>query len=308
MPSSIALRRCPELIFAPARFDVYRNVSKQIREIFRHYSDLVEPLSLDEAYLDVTDDKQCVGSAVHTAQRVRAAIKEQTGLTASAGVSYNKFLAKIASDQNKPDGIFVIRPAEGADFVTTLPVRRFYGVGPRTAERMASQGIHLGGDLRAKDMDYLYQHFGKSANYLYHASRGIDHREVKTNRVRKSVGRETTYKEDLKTEAQLRGALVAVIDSVWQRIEDNGATGRTVTLKVKYADFRQITRSQSGYDVIAGKAAFAGIANQLLGQVLPVSMGVRLLGLTLSSLTPEIGSAKPEQTPLQIAEQGVFEF
>ena len=308
MPSATAARQCPGLVFVPARFEVYRTVSNQIREIFKFYSDLVEPLSLDEAYLDVSADKQQIGSAYYTAEQIRAAIRKTTGLTASAGVSYNKFLAKIASDQNKPDGVFLIRPEEGAEFVATLPVRRFYGIGPRTAERMAKLGIKVGADLRAKELDYLYEHFGKSANYLYHASRGIDHREVKPNRVRKSVGRERTYKDDLKTEVELREALSLVLASVWQRIEDNNAQGRTVTLKVKFSDFRQITRSQSRYDPVTGVEELTAIANELLTQVLPVPLGVRLLGVTLSGLVqPE----KQEPTNLprgHIAEQGVFEF
>ena len=170
MPSVTAARRCPSLIFVPPRFDVYRGVSQQIRAIFSHYSDLIEPLSLDEAYLDVTLDKLCIGSAVRTAQLVRAAISKETGLTASAGVSYNKFLAKVASDQNKPDGIFVVRPHEGAEFAASLPVRRFYGVGPKTSERMGRLGIQLGADLCDKDMNFLVEHFGKSAQYLYHAA------------------------------------------------------------------------------------------------------------------------------------------
>jgi DNA polymerase IV len=308
MPSTTAARQCPGLVFVPARFEVYRSVSKEIREIFKHYSDLVEPLSLDEAYLDVSADKQQVGSAYYTAEHIRAAILQKTGLTASAGVSYNKFLAKIASDQNKPDGVFLIRPDEGAEFVASLPVRRFYGIGPRTAERMAGLGIHVGADLCDKTLDYLFEHFGKSANYLYHASRGIDQREVKPNRVRKSVGRERTYKDDLKSEAELRQALAAVIESVWQRIEDNSAQGRTVTLKVKFADFRQITRSQSRYEEVAGIEEFSAIANELLTQILPVPLGVRLLGVTLSGLTQPDKKAPGDLPRGQIAEQGAFEF
>ena len=170
MPSVTAARRCPGLVFVPPRFDVYRAVSQQIRQIFALHSDLVEPLSLDEAYLDVTRDKQRIGSATRIAQLIRAAIRDRTGLTASAGVSYNKFLAKVASDQNKPDGICVIRPHQGADFVASLPVRRFYGVGPKTAERMGRLGIEAGADLRDRDMDFLREHFGKSADYLYLAA------------------------------------------------------------------------------------------------------------------------------------------
>ena len=284
MPSVTAARQCPSLIFVSARFDVYRAVSQQIREIFARYSDLVEPLSLDEAYLDVTDDKQNAGSATQIAQLIRSEIRELTDLTASAGVSYNKFLAKIASDQNKPDGMFVIRPHEGADFVASLPVRRFYGVGPKTAERMANMGIHTGSDLRDKDMLFMSEHFGKSANYLYQACRGIDHRPVQPDRIRKSISSEQTYSTDLDTDAALHEALEEIIESVWQRITKNEAIGRTVTLKVKYADFQQITRSKSIERYITEKAQFAEISRDLLVQLLPVPLGVRLLGLTLAGL------------------------
>jgi DNA polymerase-4 len=289
MPSVTASRRCPALVFVPPRFEVYRAVSQQIREIFCRYSDLIEPLSLDEAYLDVSDDKQAIGSAMRAAELVRSAIREETGLTASAGVSYNKFLAKIASDQNKPDGMFVIRPHEGAQFVASLPVRRFYGVGPKTAERMGRLGIKVGADLRAVDMDFLNVHFGKSASYLYNAARGIDLRPVRPDRIRKSVGRERTYGKDLLTDLELYEALEGVIENVWQRIDKNDVSGRTITLKVKYADFRQITRSRSCEQDISQRQ-FGAIAREMLAQLLPVPLGVRLLGLTLSSLTgPEPG-------------------
>jgi DNA polymerase-4 len=308
MPSVTAARRCPELLFVPPRFEVYRAVSQQIRQIFARYSDLVEPLSLDEAYLDVTQDKRQIGSAVGIAQLIRSAIREETSLTASAGVSYNKFLAKVASDQNKPDGIFVIRPHEGADFVASLPVRRFYGVGPKTAERMASLGIQLGADLREQSVDFLALHFGKSAEYLYHAARGIDHRQVKPDRIRKSVGREQTYSEDLVANADLCEALERVIDSVWQRIEKNDVLGRTVTLKVKYADFRQITRSLSLDDCLTQKAQFAAIGRQLLAALLPVTAGVRLLGLTLSGLAAVGSQQRDEPAAQMINEQRRFDF
>lgn len=308
MPSVTAARRCPALLFVPPRFEVYRAVSQQIRQIFSRYSDLVEPLSLDEAYLDVTADKQQVGSAAGTAQLIRAAIRAETGLTASAGVSYNKFLAKIASDQNKPDGIFVIRPHEGADFVASLPVRRFYGVGPKTAERMATLDIQLGADLRDKSLDFLLQHFGKSAEYLYHAARGVDHRQVKPNRTRKSVGREQTYSEDLLADNDLRDALQRIVDSTWLRIEKSGVVGRTVTLKVKYADFRQITRSQSGEAYVVCKAQLAAVGCGLLEQLLPVAAGVRLLGLTLSSLAPVEAGRAPAPAVQMIQEQRAFDF
>ncbi|NND67812.1 MAG: DNA polymerase IV [Halioglobus sp.] len=305
MPSVTAARRCPDLVFVKHRFEVYREVSKQVRDIFARYSDLVEPLSLDEAFLDVTADKQALGSAVRTAQAIRADILKETQLTASAGVSYNKFLAKIASDQNKPNGMFVIRPEEGADFVASLPVRRFFGVGPKTAERMAKLGIETGGDLRACDRAFLVDHFGKYAKYLYYASRGIDERPVRSNRMRKSVGRERTYAEDLASDEDMRDALAEVIASVWPRIESNGVVGRTVTLKVKYADFRQITRSTSTEDFVADVAMFSAIAYELLDGVLPLDRGVRLLGLTLSSLADSDSVAVGGSS---FAVQQVFDF
>ncbi len=308
MPSVTAARRCPSLVFVPPRFDVYREVSSQIRQIFSRHSDLVEPLSLDEAYLDVTLDKQGLGSAVRVAQMIRLAIREETGLTASAGVSYNKFLAKIASDQNKPDGICVIRPHEGADFVASLPVRRFYGVGPKTAERMGQLGIQLGSDLRSRDMMFLREHFGKSADYLYHAARGVDQRPVRPNRIRKSVGCERTYSEDLLEEPALREALERIVDTAWQRIESNRVTGRTVTLKVKYADFRQITRARSSDPYITRKNQFRAMAASLLEQLLPVPQGVRLLGLTLSGLAGPESPRIAEPAPPRANPQRAFDF
>tara|TARA_R100001244_G_scaffold6593_33_gene8404 strand:+ start:3867 stop:4985 length:1119 start_codon:yes stop_codon:yes gene_type:complete len=284
MPSVTAKRRCPDLIFVKHRFEVYREVSQQIRAIFRTHSDLVEPLSLDEAYIDVTEDKMGIGNATRIAEMIRAEIKKQTNLTASAGVSYNKFLAKIASDQNKPDGICVIKPHQGADFVAQLPVRRFFGVGPKTAERMAKLDIHTGADLRARSQEFLRQHFGKSAGYLFRASRGVDHREVRSNRIRKSVGGERTYGDDLVSDNDLQDAFENIIDIVWNSIAKCEARGRTVTLKAKYADFRQVTRSHSVDHYVADKAEFADLGRELLGQIMPVENGVRLLGLTLSSL------------------------
>jgi DNA polymerase-4 len=308
MPSVTAARRCPTLIFVPHRFEVYREVSQQIRQIFSRHSELIEPLSLDEAYLDVTHDKQNIGSATRIAELIRSAIREETGLTASAGVSYNKFIAKIASDQNKPDGVFVVLPHQGADFVASLAVRRFYGVGPKTAERMGRLGIETGADLRDRDMAFMQEHFGKSAAYLYDASRGVDHRPVKSNRIRKSVGRERTYGEDLAEDAALYTALDDIIESVWPRIENCGAVGRTVTLKVKYADFRQITRSKSGEHTVSGKAQFAAIARELMAPILPVEQGVRLLGLTLAGLVDLEAAQEPEQ-PLGVeSPQRAFEF
>lgn len=304
MPSVTAKRRCPDLIFVKHRFDVYREVSQQIRAIFRTHSDLVEPLSLDEAYIDVTNDKMGIGNATRIAEMIRAEIRKQTGLTASAGVSYNKFIAKIASDQNKPDGICVIKPHQGAAFVAQLPVRRFFGVGPKTAERMAKLDIHTGADLRMQSEDFLRQHFGKSAGYLFRASRGVDHREVRSNRIRKSVSSERTYGDDLVTDSDLQDAFETIIDIVWKAIEKTGSRGRTVTLKAKYADFRQVTRSRSTDHYVEDKAEFAEIGRELLSQIMPVENGVRLLGLGLASLE---GAEEPAE---QKAEEGqaAFEF
>jgi DNA polymerase-4 len=307
MPGITARRRCPELIFVKPRFDVYREVSRQLHGIFSRYSDLIEPLSLDEAYLDVSDDISGAGSATATAEQIRADIRRELSLTASAGVSYNKFLAKIASDQNKPDGVCVVRPEEGEAFVEALPARRFYGVGPRTAERMAALGIHTGRDIRAQSKEFLERHFGKSAGYLYLASRGEDHRPVRADRARKSIGAERTYSDDLVEPGDLRAALEGIIDTVWERIARNQARGRTVTLKVKFADFQQITRARSLATAVAGKGQFSELAHALLGGLLPVDRGVRLLGLTLSALeSPEprpadsgrVAEATPVQTSL----------
>lgn len=289
MPSVTAARLCPDLIFVKSRFEAYRAVSRQIREIFARHTDLIQPLSLDEAYLDVTMDKQGIGSAVKIAKAIRAAIREETGLTASAGVSYNKFIAKLASDQNKPDGLCVILPEQGADFVATLPVRRFHGVGPRTAEKMAKLGVHTGADLAAKDEAWLTRNFGSWGEYLSKAARGIDDRPVNANSIRKSIGGETTYFEDKSNEDDLREALDEIIDLVWERIERYRAKGRTLVLKARYSDFRTVTRSRTTGQIIASRAEFAQLGHGLLDQLLPAESGIRLLGLTLSGLVGEEG-------------------
>jgi DNA polymerase-4 len=302
MPSVTALRQCPSIIFVKLRFEAYKAVSRQIREIFARHTDIIQPLSLDEAYLDVTQDKQGIGSAVKTAIAIRAAILEETGLTASAGVSYNKFIAKLASDQNKPDGICVILPDQGAEFVASLPVRRFHGVGPRTAEKMAKLGVYTGADLVQKDEAWLAEHFGSSGSYLFQAARGIDHRPVNANAVRKSIGAECTYFHDKRSEEELREGLEEIVDILWDRIDRNQAQGRTLVLKARYSDFRTITRSRTvGYS-LANRAAIAQIGHRLLDQILPVEMGVRLLGLTLSGL---IDQNDPPEEPTT---QGHFTF
>ncbi len=284
MPSVTAKRRCPDLIFVKHRFEAYREASNIIREIFKYHTPHVEPLSLDEAYLDVTDDLHGIGSATRIAELIRAKIHEETELTASAGVSYNKFLAKLASDQNKPDGICVIRPGEGAAFVQSLPVRRFHGVGPRGAEKMAKLGIETGADLAEKDIAWMRAHFGSLADYLYRAARGIDLRPVRANRIRKSVGGERTFNEDISSGHALRETMDRIVDIVWERIEKSKAKGRTVTLKLKFNDFKNMSRSKSLPDYVADKEQFFAIGHELLADVVPLPLPIRLMGLTLSSL------------------------
>ncbi len=296
MPSVTAKRLCPDLIFVRHRFEVYKEVSGQIRAIFRDYTPHVEPLSLDEAYLDVTDDLRGIGSATRIAQEIRRRIRAETDLTASAGVSYNKFLAKLASDQNKPDGMCVIRPGEGAAFVQSLPVRRFHGVGPKGAEKMARLGIETGADLAAKDLAWLRAHFGSMADYLFRAARGIDLRPVRANRIRKSVGGERTFSEDISSGPALRDTLENIIDIVWESIERTGAKGRTVTLKMKYTDFQITTRAKSLGASVTDKATFAATARALLDEALPLPLPIRLMGLTLSNLERTGQAEQPRDT------------
>ncbi|KQU49634.1 DNA polymerase IV [Sphingomonas sp. Leaf339] len=297
MPSSSAARACPDLIFVPPRFDVYRTVSGQIRAIFADYTDLIEPLSLDEAYLDVSEDRHRLGSARAIAEAIRARIHADTGLTASAGVSYNKFIAKLASDQNKPDGLCVIPPRHGPAFVAGLPVKRFHGVGPVTARRMEALGILSGADLAERSLAFLQQHFGSYAAYLYNAARGQDDRPVRAHRAAKSIGAERTFEQDLSDPVALRDALVVVADAAWARIDRASALGRTVTLKLRRADFTTITRARSLIRPVADRTEFFGIGHDLLAAQLPVPGGVRLLGLTLSALVDE-AAIVPDRQPL----------
>jgi DNA polymerase-4 len=298
MPSVTAKRRCPNLIFVKPRFDAYREVSNRIRAIFHDYTPHVEPLSLDEAYLDVTRDLKGIGIATAIAEEIRARIRAETGLTASAGVSYNKFLAKLASDQNKPDGLCVIVPARGEAFVASLPVKRFHGVGPVTAARMAQLGIETGADLRELSLEWLAAHFGSAAQYYHDLARGICHRQVKADRPYKSVSAEDTFFQDLREPEPLRSELDRIGRVVWRRIEEKGLAGRTVTLKVKYQDFQIVTRSRSLDRPIAGAEEFLDLGQRLLGTLLPPLKGIRLLGLGLSSLGE--GEAEMPQLGLPI--------
>jgi DNA polymerase-4 len=239
MPSVAAKRRCQDLIFVKPRFDVYKAVSLQIREIFAEHTPIIEPLSLDEAYLDVTENLKGMASATQIAEDIRAKIRHETNLTASAGVSYNKFLAKLASDHRKPDGLFVITPKMGPAFVENLPVAKFHGVGPATTAKMHRLGIETGLDLRAQSLPFLQQHFGKSGRTYYWIARGVDERPVCADRVRKSVGAENTFAQDLHAFAPMREALEPIIAKIWRHCQATGFRGRTVTLKVKFTDFQQ---------------------------------------------------------------------
>ncbi|MBD3831760.1 MAG: DNA polymerase IV [Brevundimonas sp.] len=291
MPSSTALRRCPELIFTPPRFDVYRAVSAQIHAVFADYTDLIEPLSLDEAYLDVTANLRGLPTATATADEIRARILEETGLTASAGISYNKFLAKLASDQRKPNGQFVVPPGRGEAFVQNLPVKRFHGVGPVTAEKMTRLGVETGADLRRQSLAFLQHHFGKSGSWYYAIARGEDHRPVNPDRERKSSGSETTFARDLVEPAAIEAGVEEMADEVWAWCEKAGSLGRTVTVKVKWADFQQSTRSRSFAEPVASKARLREISRLLIRSLYPPAKGVRLVGVTISNL--EKATARP---------------
>jgi len=299
MPSVTAKRRCPEIIFVKGRFDIYRAVSQQIRAIFLDYTDLVEPLSLDEAYLDVTEDRLGLGSARAIAEDIRRRIRQQTQLTASAGVSYCKFIAKLASDHRKPDGLCVITPEKGPEFVASLPVARFHGVGPVTAKKMERLGIHTGADLRDWSLPALQAKFGSSADWYWRIARGIDEREVKPDRPYKSVSAERTFDEDLSDPDRLAAELERIAGYAWDRVKRAEVSGRTVTLKVKYGDFTLITRSKSFAAPVPDLESFRSAGQALLAALHPLSKGIRLLGLGLHNLSEE-GAEPPLQLGLAI--------
>ena len=297
MPAVSAKRRCPELIFVKTRFDVYRSVSQQIRAIFLDYTDLVEPLSLDEAYLDVTEDRCGLGAARAIAEDIRRRIRDETGLTASAGVSYCKFIAKLASDYRKPDGLTVITPERGPEFVASLPVDRFHGVGPVTAKKMERLGILTGADLREWSVPALHAYFGSSADWYWRICRGIDEREVKPDRPYKSVSAERTFDEDLTDPERLAVELERIAGYAWERVRRAEVAGRTVTLKVKYGDFTIVTRSKSFPSWVPDLAAFNAAGQALLAALQPLPRGIRLLGLGLHNLS--------EGTPVQPLQLGL---
>lgn len=301
MPSVTAKRKCPDLIFVPPRFDVYKAVSQQIRDIFAEYTPLIEPLSLDEAYLDVTENLKGMEIATEIALEIRAKIKQVTGLNASAGISYNKFLAKMASDLNKPNGQAVITPKNGPGFVEALPVKKFHGVGPATAGRMQQLGIETGADLKSKSLQFLAEHFGKSGPYFYGIVRGIDERQVRPDRIRKSVGAEDTFVEDIDGLDLAKLELKPLADKVWRYCQTQRISGKTVTVKIKYSDFSQATRSRTGPHPVAGAEEILEAASALLTTVYPFRRSVRLLGVTLSSLTNDQRGDNAEQPQLDLA-------
>ena len=297
MPSVTAKRNCPDLIFVKPRFDVYKEVSRQIREIFLEYTPLVEPLSLDEAYLDVTTNLKNMPLASDIAREIRARILERTGLTASAGISYNKFLAKLASDHRKPNGQTVIPPEKGAAFVEELPVARFHGIGPKTAEKMNRLGIHTGADLRNQSMEFLEEYFGKAGTWYHAIARGQDDRRVVPNRPRKSVGSETTFMEDLGRQAEVEQGVASVLDDVWSYCERTGVLGRTVTVKIKYADFQIVTRSRTLNEPVMSREVLERTSVELVRSIFPLEKRVRLLGVSLHNLqAPGDVVAEPQMT------------
>ncbi len=294
MPSITARRCCPDLLFVKPRFDAYRAVSDRIRAIFADYTPHVEPLSLDEAYLDVTEDLKGIGIATRIAEEIRSRIVAETGLTASAGVSYNKFLAKLASDQNKPNGQFVITPEMGSAFVESLAVGKFHGIGPATARKMNELGIFTGLDLKAQSLSFLQQHFGKAGTHYFWIARAVDHRPVQPDRIRKSVGAENTFEKDLTGFEEMKAALQPIIDKVWRHCEQTGVRGRTVTLKVKFSDFQQITRSRTLPGYVESRSGLDQASVDLLRQLFPLEKSVRLLGVSLSALNTDEELSSPQ--------------
>jgi DNA polymerase-4 len=289
LPSVTALHRCPELVFVKPRFDLYRSVSRQIHAIFADYTSLIQPLSLDEAYLDVTVNLRRLPTAWSTAREIRARILEETGLTASAGISYNKFLAKLASDHRKPNGQFAVTPGMGAAWVESLPIARFHGVGPVTAKKMQAFGIETGADLKAKSMAFLQEHFGGAAAWYYGIARGQDDRPVDPDRTRKSSGSETTFDRDLAEAAEIEAGVLKMADDVWSWCETTQAFGRTVTVKVKFADFRQVTRSRSFPGAVVAHAQLRQASLDLVRLVFPPEKGIRLVGVTVSNFETPMG-------------------
>lgn len=304
MSSVLAKKLCPNLIFVKSHFNRYKEVSQKIRKIFLEYTDLVEPLSLDEAYLDVTENKKGNPSATLIAKEIRQSIFEQTGLTASAGISINKFIAKVASDINKPNGQKTIAPEEVLDFLEKLDIRKFYGVGKVTQEKMYNLGIFTGMDLKSKSLEYLTENFGKSGRFYYYVVRGIHRSEVKPNRIRKSLGAERTFFENISSEIFMLERLNDIAVEIERRLKKSNVAGKTVTLKIKYSDFTLQTRSKTLPYFISDKTLIFETVKELLFQE-KVSNSVRLLGISLSNLNTETKEKPPEKA---VSVQLVFDF
>ena len=293
MSGRLAIKLCPELIFVKTDFERYTEISKRIRKIFLDYTDLVEPLSLDEAYLDVTENKIGFPSASLIAKQIRQRIFNEVGLTASAGISINKFIAKVASDYNKPNGQKTVNPEDVLQFLEDLDIRKFYGVGKVTAEKMYQKGIFTGKDLKAKSLEYLNAHFGKSGRYYYYVVRGIHNSEVKPNRIRKSLAAERTFSENLSSEIFMLEKLEHIAEEVSKRLTKNKVTGKTITLKIKYSDFTLQTRSKTLPYYVSEKAIILETAKDLLYQD-TLNNSVRLLGISLSNLNTDSKKIRKE--------------
>lgn len=306
MSGQLAKKLCPDLIFVRTDFERYKEISNKIRAIFFDYTDLVEPLSLDEAYLDVTLNKKGNPSASLIAEEIRNRIYNEVGLTASAGISINKFIAKVASDYNKPNGQKTVNPEEVLDFLEALDIRKFYGIGKVTAEKMYQKGIFTGKDLKSKPLEYLEQHFGKSGSYYYYIVRGIHNSQVKPNRIRKSLAAERTFSKNLSSEIFMHEKLEHIAEEVSKRLSKSKVAGKTVTLKIKYSDFTLQTRSKTLPYFFADKSVILETAKDLLYQE-KLSNSVRLLGISLSNLNTEKSTKKTEDKK-SVSVQLKFEF
>ncbi len=299
MSSQKAIKLCPQLIFQPHRFDVYKAISKQIMNLLHEYTDLVEPLSIDEAFLDVTSNKKGHTSAIEIAKEIKLRIYQETGLYASAGISINKFLAKIASDMDKPNGLYVIKPKAVLPFIEALPIKKFFGVGAKTGEKMNRLGIYFGKDLQAWSIHGLTKHFGKAGVFFYNISRGIDNRPVNNNRIRKSIGIENTLKNDIHTNDEIINELQTLTMGLWQRIEKANRYGKTLTLKLKYNDFTTSTHSKTLENYIDNVPLLEKLVFQLRKEVV-IDKPLRLLGLSISNLHTPSEDHQPIATQLTI--------
>jgi len=305
MPSKQALQLCPHAIFIRPRFPAYKEASQKIREIFSRYTDLIEPLSLDEAYLDVTSDKLNIGSAIEIAQQIKQAIKDELQLSASAGVSINKFVAKTASDIKKPDGLTFIGPSAIEAFMEKLPVEKFFGVGKVTAQKMKKMGLHTGDDLKKLTEEELIKHFGKAGRFYFLIVRGIDNREVQPNRETKSLAAEDTFPYDLTTLEEMEAELDKIAQTVCTRLQQYELKGRTITLKIKYSDFKQITRNQSFPSGLNDLATISTTAKKLLIATGIEDKKIRLLGISLSNFNEVVVKPKEEKPTDQLT---LFDF